>query len=75
MFIQPIAEANDVTAPDIEIVPAFAIAGPMIGIIADDRPDEEGINIVNNEVTRNTMITPTTAGTTLITEPNPSAIT
>ncbi|MCQ3908325.1 MAG: hypothetical protein MJ200_01940 [Mycoplasmoidaceae bacterium] len=77
MFIQPIAEANVVTEPDREIVEVVTLptACPIIGIIADDRPEDDGMKIVNRAITIKIMNIAPTAGITLIASPNPLAIT
>jgi hypothetical protein len=49
---QPIAAAKDVTDPDNSAPLAEATAGPITGNIAEDKPDDDGIKIVKNEITK-----------------------
>ncbi len=75
-FVQPIPAANVVTAPDIVIVLAPAIATELliVGNIAAARPDEDGINTVSNAITKNIIAIAPTGEAPPRTFPNPSAI-
>ncbi len=73
-FTQPIAAANVVTEPDNVIVPALATAGPITGNIADDRPEDDGMNTVSNEITMKIINIAPIAGIFPNIPPSPSAI-